>query len=800
MKKIFSTLAAVALLVAGATIPAAAQVPPIQPPPGGTALNTAAGLSLGGALAGASSYGATALSVYGNASVWNQDLYGWGCSAAGLAVVVSSSGLFPWQGYCQVDGDNMNAWGPAAHPTAGEDRVGLITASTASPNTFGGALAGTFTATAFLPTTTLTPTQVAALRVGMEAKTNDATPYWGLISSWAANGTSVTVQAWCLQNAGVESCTSGTPSGTTATLSPKNGIWGLNTITTRQSTSEERQSIGNEFDVNNNTGTNDAGTDATSWPFDVGAVIQSIGTNTATAGLVVSGTFVSGITVENSGTYSIKANGLISTAGGLTAGGALNAGANSSITGWLTVGATGSSVESGVLKNVGGTGINTYVKTVSPDTTHDAAFWSYDGTTSALSGLLGASGCGAGVWAVDIGGCVLKVTSGGGLQIGSPTGGDKGAGTLNLGAGAIYDNGTGPTGTGAYVHATSPTLVTPALGTPSAVNLANATGYPLATTSTAGIVKPDGTTITISGGVISATAGGSGCTVSGAAGIVSNNGSSACTTDTNALLSGGALSLGASGTAGSVVLGNATSGTLTLQAVTGALGSVTLSLPAASDQLIARATTDTLTNKTFDTAGTGNVFKINGTQVSAVTGTGSAVLATSPTLVTPTLGAASATTINGIAITASTGTLVPGTGTATFPAGNSGTVAELNLAQSWTAPQRTNTNTPTISTSTFTPVFSSGQNIRIDFPATTCTCTIANPAAIVAGQSGMFELVQGATSASLNPTWGSEYEYAGGTSGIVLSTGLGAVDYIPYYVDSTGSFIVLGGIIKGPAH
>jgi hypothetical protein len=50
----------------------------------------------------------------------------------------------------------------------------------------------------------------------------------------------------------------------------------------------------------------------------------------------------------------------------------------------------------------------------------------------------------------------------------------------------------------------------------------------------------------------------------------------------------------------------------------------------------------TLTNKTLDTAGVGNVFKINGTQVSAVTGTGAAVLATSPTLVTPALGAASA--------------------------------------------------------------------------------------------------------------------------------------------------------------
>jgi hypothetical protein len=48
--------------------------------------------------------------------------------------------------------------------------------------------------------------------------------------------------------------------------------------------------------------------------------------------------------------------------------------------------------------------------------------------------------------------------------------------------------------------------------------------------------------------------------------------------------------------------------------------------------------TDTLTGKTYDTAGSGNTFKINGTAVSAVTGTGSVVLATSPTLVTPALG------------------------------------------------------------------------------------------------------------------------------------------------------------------
>ena len=126
--------------------------------------------------------------------------------------------------------------------------------------------------------------------------------------------------------------------------------------------------------------------------------------------------------------------------------------------------------------------------------------------------------------------------------------------------------------------------------------------------------------------------------------------------------------------------------------------------------------------------------------------------------------------------------------------------AFLNVAQSWTAPQRTNTATPAISTSTFTPVFSSAQSHRIVLVHASCPCTLANPAAIVAGQSGMFEIVQSSTGSDTIGTWGSEYIYVGGTASITLSTGANAVDYIPYRVDSTGTSIVLGGIITGPTH
>jgi hypothetical protein len=415
-----------------------------------------------------------------------------------------------------------------------------------------------------------------------------------------------------------------------------------------------------------------------------------------------------------------------------------------------------------------------------------------------------------------------------------------------------------------------------------------AADIPLATTGAFGAVKPDGSTITISAGVITAVAGGTGCTVSGAAGIVSNNGSSGCVTDTNAVLSAGALTLGASGTAGSVTLGNATTGTLQLVPATGALGTSVITFPAATADTVsylglAQSYTATKTGvpqvpaistATFTpVANGGNNITItlvhascpctlanpSGTLVPGTSGmlrivqsaTGSDLIGTYGSDYvfiggTPTLSAGASTATDlpyyvasaseidvfssasgGVSLSAaqtwiaaqtytnsdflllgsSTGATTFSSAnasatnyTATFAA-NTGTLAELNLKQSWTAPQRTNTVSPTISTTTFTPNFDTSQNIRIAFPATTCTCTIANPStSLVAGQSGMFELVQGATSASLDPTWGSSYVYAGGTSTITLTTTLGGVDYIPYYVDSTATFIVLGGIILHPVH
>lgn len=116
-----------------------------------------------------------------------------------------------------------------------------------------------------------------------------------------------------------------------------------------------------------------------------------------------------------------------------------------------------------------------------------------------------------------------------------------------------------------------------------------------------------GTNLSMSGTTLNASGGGGGCSTSGSNhNILTDNGAGGCSSDANANVTAGALSLGASGTAGSVALGNATTGTITLQPVTGALGSVTLSLPAVTDTLVGKTTTDTLTNKSI--SGSSNTF------------------------------------------------------------------------------------------------------------------------------------------------------------------------------------------------
>ncbi len=108
--------------------------------------------------------------------------------------------------------------------------------------------------------------------------------------------------------------------------------------------------------------------------------------------------------------------------------------------------------------------------------------------------------------------------------------------------------------------------------------------------------------------------------------------------------------LGASGTIGTISFGNATSGTVTLGAVAGALGTVTASLPANTGTVA--ETNYAQTWSAFQSFNSGNLV-LNG-------------------------ASSGATTLNA---NSASGTVI-----ATLPA-NTGIIAELNYAQSWTAPQ-----------------------------------------------------------------------------------------------------------------
>ena len=132
---------------------------------------------------------------------------------------------------------------------------------------------------------------------------------------------------------------------------------------------------------------------------------------------------------------------------------------------------------------------------------------------------------------------------------------------------------------------------------------------------------------------------------------------------------------------------------------------------------------------------------------------------------------------------------------------DSANLVRLNAAGSFTAAQRGTPVNVTISTATFTPNFNTGQNFEIDLVHASCPCTLANPSTtLVAGQSGMIEIHQSSTGSDTIGTWGSDYQYVGGTASITLSTSANAVDYLPYYVNNAATGIVFGGLLLKPVH
>ena len=315
---------------------------------------------------------------------------------------------------------------------------------------------------------------------------------------------------------------------------------------------------------------------------------------------------------------------------------------------------------------------------------------------------------------------------------------------------AVAQGGTGvatSTGTGSVVLNTSPTLVTPALGTPASGVLTNATGLPLTTavtgilpvanggsgTATPAIVA--GTNVTVSGTwpnqTVNATASGSGTVTSVATGT-GLTGGPITTTGTVALANTAV-------TAGSYTAANITvdaQGRLTA-AASGSAGTVTSVSVVSANGLAGTVATATSTPAiTLSTSVTG-LLKGNGTAISAATA-GTDYLAPGGALGTP----ASGTLTNTTGLPLTTGV------TGTLPVANGGTgtttpsiVAGTNVTVSGTWPNQT-INSTASGTGDVVGPGSATDNAITRFDLTTgkliqnSLVTIADDGAITAPQVG----------------------------------------------------------------
>lgn len=234
----------------------------------------------------------------------------------------------------------------------------------------------------------------------------------------------------------------------------------------------------------------------------------------------------------------------------------------------------------------------------------------------------------------------------------------------------------------------------------------------------------------------------------------------------NFTASAGAVTLGTSGVAGSLIFNGATSGTSTISVPAVAGTSRKFQLPPDNGTNTFVLQTDGTGITTWVPAATGGAGTV--TTVSVVTAngvSGSVANATTTPAITLTLGAITPTTVNGVTIPTTTDT-----------------VALLGTSQSFTKGQAV---TPTVAgtqsaAGTLTPDFSLSNSITFTFGSG--NLTIANPTNVKAGQTYQIVATQDAVGSRLI-TWGGNFKWPG--SAPTLSTTANAVDQISCFAVTT---------------